>query len=145
MAFPPRVKIALLAASVAAFFLVVLLVALPTVLVNRPETRAALQQRLGAMLGGEVAFDRVQLTLFPRPCATVGRPRLEMPGKVSARAAEIDVCLKLLPLLRGRVTADAASFVCSVLKTKCPVRDAWIPIDAVSVSRISPTRITFGA
>jgi hypothetical protein len=109
MAFPPRVKIALLAASVAAFFLVVLLVALPTVLVNRPETRAALQQRLGAMLGGEVAFDRVQLTLFPRPCATVGRPRLEMPGKVSARAAEIDVCLKLLPLLRGRVTADAVN------------------------------------
>jgi hypothetical protein len=107
MAFPPRVKIALLAASVAAFFLVVLLVALPTVLVNRPETRAALQQRLGAMLGGEVAFDRVQLTLFPRLCATVGRPRLDMPDQVSVRAAEIDVCLKLLPLLRGRVTADA--------------------------------------
>jgi hypothetical protein len=106
MAFTPRIKIALLAASVAAFFLVVLLVVLPTVLVNRPETRAALQQRLGAMLGGEVAFDRVKLTLFPRLCATVGHPRLVMPDKVSARAAEIDVCLRLLPLLRGQVMAD---------------------------------------
>jgi hypothetical protein len=107
MAFTPRVKIALLVASVAAFFLVVLLVVLPTVLVNRPETRAALQQRLGAMLGGAVAFDRVKLTLFPRVCATVGHPRLDMPDKVSARAAEIDVCLRLLPLLRGQVMADS--------------------------------------
>jgi hypothetical protein len=107
MAFTPRVKIALLAGSVLAFFLVVLLVVLPTVLINRAETRAALQQRLGAMLGGEVSFDRVKLTLFPRICAAVGHPRLELPEQVSARAAEIDVCLKFLPLLRGRVEADS--------------------------------------
>ncbi len=107
MAFTPRVKIALLSASVAAFFLVVLLVVLPTVLVNRPETRAAVQQRLSAMIGGEVAFDTIKLTLLPRFCATVGHPRLEMPDKRSARAAEIDVCIKLLPLLRGRVVADS--------------------------------------
>jgi len=30
-----------------------------------------------------------------------------MPDKVSAQAVEIDVCLKLLPLLRGRVAADS--------------------------------------
>lgn len=106
MAFTPRVKMALLAALVLAFFLAVLLVVLPTVLVNRPDIRAALQQRLGAMLGAEVAFDRVTLTLFPKICATVSRPRLDSPEGVSARAAEIDVCLKLLPLLRARVMAD---------------------------------------
>jgi hypothetical protein len=106
MAFTPRAKIALLAAWVLAFFLAVLLVVLPTVLVNRPDIRAALQQRLGAMLGAEVAFDRVTLTLFPKICATVSRPRLDSPEGVSARAAEIDVCLRLLPLLRARVMAD---------------------------------------
>src|SRR5512143_664022 len=107
MALTPRVKIALLAAAIVAFFLVVLLVILPTVLVNRPETRAALQQRLSVLLGGEVAFDQVKLTLFPKVCATIGHPRLDLPGQVSARAAEIDLCLKLLPLLRGRVMADS--------------------------------------
>jgi hypothetical protein len=96
-----------LAALVLAFFLAVLLVVLPTVLVNRPDIHMALQQRLGAMLGAEVAFDRVTLTLFPRICATVSHPRLDTPEGVSARAAEIDVCLKLLPLLRARVMADA--------------------------------------
>ena len=107
MAFTPRVKIALLSASVAAFFLVVLLVVLPTVLVNRPEIRAALQQRLSAMIGGELAFDMIKLTLLPRLCATVGHPRLDMPDNVSARAVDIDVCIKLLPLLRGRVVVDS--------------------------------------
>ncbi|MGE5257144.1 MAG: hypothetical protein ACM3KE_10760, partial [Hyphomicrobiales bacterium] len=107
MAFTSRVKIALLAAALLAFFLMVLLVVLPTVLVNKPEIRAALQQRLSALLGGEVGFDEVKLTLFPRVCATIGHPRLDLPGKLSARGVEIDLCLKLLPLLRGRVTADS--------------------------------------
>ena len=44
-----------------------------------------------------------------------------------------------------RVTALGASLVWSVLNTKWPVSDAWMPIWAVSVSRISPTRITLGA
>jgi hypothetical protein len=107
MTFTPRVKIALLATTIVIFFLVVLLVVLPTVLVNRPDTKAAIQRYLSAAIGGEVGFDQVKLTLFPRVCATVGRPRLDLPDKVSARATEIDICLKLLPLLGGRVVADS--------------------------------------
>jgi hypothetical protein len=129
MAFTPRVKIAILAASVAAFFLVVLLVVLPTVLINRPETRAALQQRLGALLGGEAAFDHVHLTLFPRVCATVGHPRLDMPDKVSARAVELDVCLKFLPLLRGKVVADS-------IRVQSP--DIHLPIPPINTAAGGP-------
>jgi hypothetical protein len=44
-----------------------------------------------------------------------------------------------------RVKALAASFVCSVENTRCPVSAAWIAISAVSRSRISPTRMMFGA
>ena len=32
------------------------------------------------------------------------------------------------PISTSLVTALGASFVCSVLKTKCPVRDAWIAV-----------------
>ena len=39
----------------------------------------------------------------------------------------------------SRVRALAASFVWSVESTKWPVREAWIAISAVSLSRISPT------
>ena len=49
------------------------------------------------------------------------------------------------PMSTSRVMALGASFVWSVLKTKCPVREACTAISAVSLSRISPTRMMFGA
>ena len=44
-----------------------------------------------------------------------------------------------------RLIVCPASIVCSVLSTRCPVSAALKPISTVSRSRISPTRITFGA
>ena len=41
--------------------------------------------------------------------------------------------------------ALGASFVCSVEKTRWPVKAACKAISAVSMSRISPTKITFGS
>src|SRR5262245_36992392 len=49
------------------------------------------------------------------------------------------------PISPRRVIALGASFVCNVLKTKCPVKEACTAISAVSLSRISPTRMIFGA
>ena len=49
------------------------------------------------------------------------------------------------PISTSRATADGASFVCSVLKTRWPVRLAFVAIVAVSRSRISPIMMTFGA
>ena len=78
------------------------------------------------MLGGEVAFDRVKLTLFPRICATVDHPRLELPDKVSARAVDIDVCLQIWPLLRGRLVPDS-------IKVQSPeIRLPIAPIDSAA-------------
>ena len=44
-----------------------------------------------------------------------------------------------------RSTVLEASIVCSVDITKCPVSDASNATSIVSRSRISPTKITFGA
>ena len=49
------------------------------------------------------------------------------------------------PMSISRVKALGASLVCRVLKTRCPVRDAWMAASAVSMSRISPIRITSGS
>ena len=49
------------------------------------------------------------------------------------------------PIFNNRLTVLGASFVCSVLNTRCPVKAALIPVSAVSKSRISPTRITSGS
>jgi hypothetical protein len=49
------------------------------------------------------------------------------------------------PMSTSRVTAPGESFVCSVLKTKWPVSEAWMEICAVSRSRISPTMMMSGS
>ena len=43
------------------------------------------------------------------------------------------------------VYVDAASFVCRVLKTRCPVKAALTANSIVSLSRISPTMIISGS
>ena len=50
-----------------------------------------------------------------------------------------------MPMSIRRVKALGASLVCSVLKTRWPVSDAWMALSAVSRSRISPIRITSGS
>ena len=49
------------------------------------------------------------------------------------------------PMSFSRVIVLGASFVCSVLNTRCPVSEACTAISAVSRSRISPTRILSGS
>ena len=47
--------------------------------------------------------------------------------------------------ITNRVNVVAESLVCSVLKTRCPVSDAWIAFSAVSRSRTSPTSTISGS
>ena len=49
------------------------------------------------------------------------------------------------PMSISRVMALAASLVCRVENTRWPVSADWMAISAVSMSRISPTRITSGS
>jgi hypothetical protein len=51
----------------------------------------------------------------------------------------------LTPRSSRRLMADAASLVCRVEKTRWPVMDARRARSAVSVSRISPTRMMSGS
>jgi len=108
MALTRPAKTALLGAAAALLLLGVVLAVLPTVLINRPAAKAAVERHLGAALGGSVEFERVELSLFPRVRATAADVRLEVPDRVSARVGEIHLGLGLLPLLRGRLVVDTA-------------------------------------
>ena len=50
-----------------------------------------------------------------------------------------------MPMSRRRLTALGASLVCRVDSTRWPVSAALTAISAVSTSRISPTKMTFGS
>jgi hypothetical protein len=79
MALTSRAKRLLLAAAALLFLLTVLVVWGPTIYVNRPETRDAIQRYLSTAVGGTIAFDRINLSIFPRICASVENPRLDLP------------------------------------------------------------------
>ena len=49
------------------------------------------------------------------------------------------------PMSSRRGMAPAALLVCSVLNTRWPVREASMPMEVVSLSRISPTMMTSGS
>ena len=50
-----------------------------------------------------------------------------------------------MPMSRKRCRAATESVACRDDSTKWPVSAAWVAMRAVSVSRISPTRITSGS
>jgi AsmA-like protein len=97
-------------ASYAVVALVALIVAAALVLPAFLDTQrvgAELQAKLSHAVHGEVAWEKLEIRLLPSPRGALSRVRAEIPETASVRAAEGDVLLRLLPLLRGR--AEIAS------------------------------------
>ena len=85
----------------AVFALLVLLVLLAPTLVDTSAARAEIQRRLSEALHGQVEWRSLEIALFPAPHGEVRGLRIEIPGELSAAAEEVDVYLRLWPLLRG--------------------------------------------
>src|SRR5688572_13371300 len=77
-------------------------------LLGTPAVKAAVQQRVSAALGGQIAWDDLELRLLPVPRAELRKVRIEIPEVVALRADQVDAYLRLRPLLRGQV--EVASF-----------------------------------
>jgi hypothetical protein len=71
-------------------------------LVDTPAVRAMIQGRLAAALGGQIAWEALELRLLPAPHGELRRVRVEIPGALTARAERLDAYLRLWPLLRGQ-------------------------------------------
>lgn len=77
-------------------------------LLDRPEVKAEIQDRLSRAVNGQIAWESLQIRLLPSPRGVVRGVRAEIPGTMSLRAEQLDARLRLLPLFRGR--AEIASF-----------------------------------
>lgn len=91
---------ALLALAVTAAFVI------PAVLDTRV-VEAELQGKLSQMLRGNITWEKLEIRILPTPRGALSHVRAEIPKAASVRAEEVEVRLRLLPLLRGR--ADIAS------------------------------------
>lgn len=104
-----RLKLTLLAGALALFFLAVLVGVVPSVLVNRPETRDLIRRHAAEALGGEVDFGAIRLALLPHIRAIVAAPRAATADGIRFSAEEISVSLQFWPLLHGRIQPDAVT------------------------------------
>ena len=82
--------------------LLILLLLLPT-LINLEPIKAKIVANLSQRVGGELAFQRCDLSFFPRPRVIIYQGSLSIPGKIAGTLEVLKVYPKILPLLRGRV------------------------------------------
>jgi hypothetical protein len=70
-------------------------------LVNTELVRSKIESTISQDLGGTLTYDRVALSILPRPRIILRRLKVEIPGKTSAALASLDIYPALLPLLHG--------------------------------------------
>jgi hypothetical protein len=85
------------------------LVAAAIALIDAPAVQAELQQRLSGALQGQVTWEALDLALLPAPHGELRRVRVEIPGKISAAADEVNIYLRLWPLLRGSLEVSSVT------------------------------------
>ncbi|HET9352221.1 MAG TPA: hypothetical protein VFO02_12935, partial [Burkholderiales bacterium] len=106
-------------------------------LIDARAVQAELQRRLSAALGGQVSWQELDVRLLPAPRGELRGLRIELPGKLDASADEVNVYLRLWPLVRGQpevssVTIERPSVrVTSAGDT--PVEEK--PVDAMALYR----------
>ena len=97
-------------------------------LVDAPAARAEIQRRLSHALQGQIEWQALELALFPVPHGELKQVRVEIPGKLSAAAENVNVYLALWPLLRGSPEVSSVTVVRPSLRI-APARKSDQPFD----------------
>ena len=95
-------KILLWTAGAVLLLLVIAAVALPR-LVNTDAVKNAIEGTISRELGGTMTYDRVVLSILPRPRIVLNRPKIDIPRKVSAALESVEIYPAILPLLTGEI------------------------------------------
>jgi uncharacterized protein involved in outer membrane biogenesis len=101
-------------------------------LVDRPKVQAEIQQRLSEMLQGQVAWEALDVALFPAPHGELRKLRVEIPGKIAAAADDVNVYLRLWPLLRGRAEISSLTLKKPSVRVFLDGSGGDAPLDAVA-------------
>ncbi len=86
--------------------LVVLLLAvilLLPYLINLDPVRQKILANISGKVGGDLQFERADLSFFPRPLVVIHEGSLSIPGKVTGTLESLTAYPEILPLLRGRL------------------------------------------
>jgi hypothetical protein len=93
--------------TAAAFAIVLALVAalvfLGTWYVNQEPFQNRIRAMLAERVGNAFTFQKLHLSLFPRPCVTVFKPQVRVPDRISASISSATIYPDVLPLFEGKI------------------------------------------
>jgi uncharacterized protein involved in outer membrane biogenesis len=99
-------------------------------IIDLPAVKAQMQAQLSRAMRGQVAWDTLDVRLFPSPQAVLRNASANLPGRLVGRVARVDVGLRLLPLLRGQPEVQSVGLV-------APTVEIWLPSPGPSETRPS--------
>jgi uncharacterized protein involved in outer membrane biogenesis len=119
-----RKKIVFWIAGGIAVLLVLLLalILLLPYLVNLESVRQKILADVSRGTGGEVAFQRIDLSFFPRPHVVIHQGSLSIPGKIDGTLESLTVYPEILPLLWRRVRVKRLQVESPDIKMGLPER-----------------------
>jgi hypothetical protein len=103
--------------------------------IDTPAVRAEIQRRLSAALHGQVAWESLEIAFFPAPRGELRKLRLEIPQHLDATADELNVYLRLWPLLRGSPEISSVSLLRPRVRITPGEGGSDAPLDALALYR----------
>ncbi|MBI5577961.1 MAG: AsmA-like C-terminal domain-containing protein [Deltaproteobacteria bacterium] len=115
----------------AAVFLALLV--LTPIEIRSEAVRSFLETKLADALGGRFSYERLRVSLFPRPCASVLGVAFTKGPSLAVAVAELTVCPQLLPLLRGELRPARIRALAPDIRFSGPLfpAPAGAPADAI--------------
>ncbi|NIQ40336.1 MAG: AsmA family protein, partial [Proteobacteria bacterium] len=102
--------------------LLVALILLLPYLVNLESVRQRIIVELSRGTGGEVAFQRIDLSLLPRPRVVIHQGSLSIPGRIDGTLESLTVYPEILPLLWRQVRVTRLQVESPDIKAELPVK-----------------------
>jgi len=107
-------------------------------LLDLPSVRARLERQLSEATKGELTWKKLDVRLLPAPHGVLSDAQIRIPGVVEGRVEEIEIRLRLVALLAGRVELQEAHVVRPVLRVTVPHSDrtrSAEPVDPITAYR----------
>ena len=83
--------------------------------INSGEVRSRIETTIAKELRGTMTYDRVELSLLPRPNVVLHGVVIDIPGTLSATIVAVNVRARLIPLFRGQFLVSSVSLEQPVL------------------------------
>jgi hypothetical protein len=107
--------------------LIVLLVAVVYIaprIINSDSVKEKIVTAASQKLGGDIAFQKIALSLFPRPHADIYEGTVAIPGKASGTVESLTVYPRILPLIMGNLQIAKITVLSPYITVNLPEKKA---------------------